>query len=93
MDDKEIERLEKALNEQTPHRKLGEVPGNISIAEFCLDSVKKMMLHKGSPHTSFHVFYGGSVYYIDLVVRAIAPPFDARDPALDENQWFGQRET
>ena len=93
MDDKEIERLERALTDQPTHELLGEVPGNTTVAEFCLSSVKKMMLNKGSPHTSFHVFYGGSVYYIDMAVRAIAPPFDARDPNLDERQWFGQRET
>ena len=65
----------------------------MSIAQFCLGSIKKMMSSRGAPHTSFHVFHAGSVYYVDMVVRAIAPPYEARDPRLNEKQWFGQRQT
>jgi len=95
MDDREIDRLEKPLEpqEQGNVELLGEVLPSKDIGEFCLEAVVKMMVTGGSPNSVFHVMHKGSVYYIDMVVRAIAPPYEARDPDLKERQWFGQRET
>lgn len=92
MDDKEVERLESETTEP-PRQSLPEIPPDLTMADFCLNSVKKMMTAGGAPRQSFHVLHGGSVYYIDMVVRAIAPPYEARDPRKDEKQWFGQRES
>ena len=93
MDDNEIERLEAALAE-LPDHEFTKVEPELTIAEFCLTSVKEMMDKSGSsPIRSYHVLHAGSLYYVDVVVRAIAPPYEARDPNLSERQWFGQRET
>lgn len=92
MTENEIEELEAALSGiQTPTEMIDP---SLTIADFCLDSVKKMMVNpKGSPTGTFHVLHKGSLYYIDMVVRAIAPPYEAREPGDDDQQWFGQRPT
>jgi hypothetical protein len=92
MDDKTIEELEKALAELPDD--INMVEPNITIADFCVDSVKEMMGEgQSSPRKRFHVLHAGSVYYIDMVVQAIAPPYEAREPGEDKQQWFGQRPT
>ncbi len=92
MDDKELDRLEKALNKSEDQ--IIKIDPDLTIADFCLDSVKEMMGEgQHSPMKSFHVLHAGSVYYIDMVVRAIAPPYEAREPGQDKKQWFGQRPT
>ena len=93
MDDSEIEALEKALDESMIEN-FQKIEPELTIADFCLDSVKEMMGEaQQSPMKTYHVLHAGSVYYIDMVVRAIAPPYDSREPGQDERQWFGQRET
>lgn len=91
MADREIERTDKVLAQIASEPV--EIPADLTIADFCLDSIKKMLTQGNAPASSFHVLHGGSVYYIDIMVRAIAPPFKSRDPSLDEKQWFGQRES
>ncbi len=93
MDDNEIKQLEQVIADAAGDPLVSEIPPDLTISDFCLDSVKKMMTSGGAPRSSFHVMHGGSVYYIDMVIRAIAPPYEARDPRLNEKQWFGQRET
>ncbi len=93
MDDQEIRALEEALD-ALPQETFQPIDPELKMADFCLDSVKEMMQEgQSSPRKTFHVLHAGSVYYIDMVVRAIAPPYDARDPGQDEQQWFGQRPT
>lgn len=90
MDEQEIEELEAALSGMQPE--IEKIDPTLTIADFCLDSVKKLMASpKGAPTGTFHVLHKGSVYYIDMVVRAIAPPYEAREPGKDKQQWFGQR--
>lgn len=92
MDDKEIEALETALDKLPMDFQV--IQPDLTIADFCIDSVKEMMGEKqASPLKTFHVLHAGSVYYIDMVVRAIAPPYESREPGLDRKQWFGQRPT
>ena len=93
MDEKDIEALEKALSE-LPEDNIIMVEPNLTIADFCVDSIKELMQEgQKSPKKRFHVLHAGSVYYIDMVVQAIAPPYEAREPGEDKVQWFGQRQT
>ena len=92
MDDEEIRALEEALDALPED--LVTVDANITVGDFCIDSIKELM-HEGqkSPRKTFAVMHAGSLYYCDMVVKAIAPPYEAREPGEDAVQWFGQRPT
>ncbi len=67
------------------------VDPNQNIGEFCMNAIKAMVEKGTTPTASFHCLYGGTMYYFDLDVRGINPPYQYRDPRNDENQWMGQR--
>ena len=94
MDDNEIKELERLLDKLPVDDGFQNVDSTLTIADFCLDSVKEMMGdEQRSLVKNFHVLHAGSLYYIDMVVRAIAPPYESRPQDEDGRQWFGQRPT
>lgn len=86
-------KLSPMVEEITGETRLTMAKSDMTIGEFCRESLVRIVEAEVPVH-SYQVLHEGSIYFIDVAVTAIKPPYTRLSPEeVEEGEpmWLGQR--
>ena len=87
--------VEELANDDPRVTQLTTVPEDMTVGDFCRDSIEKIIQDRVPSH-SYCVLHEGAIYYLDIICSAIKPPYtrqlpDDKDLPGGTALWMGQR--